>query len=118
MRAALITLVLLTGCVFERSAGSVFQLEVSRYPQQVEVGTSFEVIIDVFDIREPLEVAVMPVEGLSIDETVGGTFVMLEVTVDVSATPGATSILVALRSGIREGEVVVGFEVLAEAEPQ
>lgn len=112
------TLALLTGCVFERSSGSVFQLEVSRVPQQVEVGTSFEVLIDVFDIRKPLEVAVTAVDGLSIDETVGGTFVILEVTVDASATLGATSISIALRSGVREGEIIVGFEVVAGAEAQ
>ncbi len=117
MRIILVFLVLLTGCVFERSTGSVLQLEVSRYPQQVEVGTSFEVVIDVFGIREPLEVAVTPVEGLRIDETVGGTFVMLEVTVDASATPGVTSIPITLRSGVREGEIVVGFEVLPKTKP-
>lgn len=118
MRVVLVTLVLLTSCVFERTAGSVFQLEVSRYPQQVEAGTSFEVLIDVFDIREPLEVAVTPVEGLRIDETVGGTFVILKVTVDASATLGATSIPITLRSGGHKGEVVVGFEVVAMAETQ
>ena len=118
MRVALVTLALLTGCVFERSPGSVFQLEVSRYPQQVEAGTSFEVLIDVFDIHEPLEVAVTPVDGLRIDETVGGTFVILKVTVDASATLGATSISIALRSGVREGEIIVGFEVVAVDETQ
>lgn len=110
-RLVLIALVLLGGCTFERGGVATLKVVVSDYPSEVRQGDTFEVLIDVLNIDEPLELNVTAPEGVSVAETIGASFAVLTVSVE-EAEPTVQTLLVDLASGERRTTLNLGFTVL------
>lgn len=113
-RVLLLTLLLLGGCTFERGGAAALKVVVSDYPNDVKQGESFEVLIDVLNIDEPLELNVTAPDGVTVAETIGASFAVLNVSVE-EAEPTVQTILIDLASGERRTTVNLGFTV-AEGE--
>lgn len=114
-RAVILTLLLLGACTFDLGGrGNPLTVEVSEYPVTVPQDGFFEVLIDVLNVTDQLEVAVTPPEEITVAETVGGSYVVLGVTVPAGTTPKAHTITVALRSGESATELALGFTVTEE----
>lgn len=104
--------VCLTACAFDLGgSGNPLTVEVSEYPDTVVQGAVFDVFIDILNVTERLEVAVVPPEGVGVEETVGGSYVLLKVSVPEDAAPGAQTITVDLRSGASTTRLALGFTV-------
>lgn len=110
-------LLLLNACTFDlRGSGDPLKIEVSKYSETVPQGGTFEVFIDVLSVTDPLEVAVVPLEEISVDETVGGSYALLKVTALDSASPGTQTLKVNLRSGAATSQLALGFSVTEKPE--
>ena len=111
-------LLLLGACTFELTGnGEPLRVEVSEYPATVPQGGSFEVFVDVLSVTEPLEVSVSPPEEISVEETIGGSYVLLAVTVPATTPPTTHTITVDLRSGTAKAQLALGFAVTPEETP-
>lgn len=109
-RIVLLTLLLLGGCTFELGGAATLKVVVSDYPSEVAQGDTFEVLIDVLNIDEPLELNVTAPEGISVAETIGASFAVLNVLVE-EAEPTVQTILIDIVSGERRTTVNLGFTV-------
>lgn len=106
------SLLLLGACTFDlRGSGETLKLEVSEYSETLPQGETFEVFVDVLSVTEPLEVSVVPLEEINVDETVGGSYVLFEVTALDGAPPGTQTLTVNLRSGTASSQLALGFTV-------
>lgn len=114
----LAVLLLLNACTFDlRGDGEPLRVEVSVYPETVPQGGSFEVFVDVLSVTEPLEVAVVPPEEVSVDETIGGSYVRLDVSAAEDAPPGTYTLTVDLKSGTAASQLALGFSITPEDAP-
>lgn len=111
-RLLLATLLLLSACTFDlRGSGEPLRVEVSEYPETVPQGGSFEVFVDVLSVTERLEVALVPLEGVGVDETIGGSYVLLAVSAAEDIQPDTYTLTVNLKSGTATSQLALGFTV-------
>jgi len=105
-------LIVLSACTLQTGGGREgLRVEVSDYPTRVTAGESFEVFVDVLNVDAPLESNVVPPDDLEVQETVGGSFVVLKVNVPEGAEPGVRTVVIELKSGPRQTTVNLGFTV-------
>lgn len=118
MRWTWALLFLLSACTFDIGRmRNPLNVQVSSYPVTVTAGESFNVLIDVFNIEVPLESNLLVPEDIAVEESVGGSFVVLQVTVMEEAEPGVKTIVLELRSGEQQTTVNLGFTVEPPVEP-
>lgn len=105
-------LIMLSACTLQTGGGrDGLRVEVSDYPTRVAAGERFEVFVDVLNVDAPLESNVTPPDDVGLEETVGGSFVILRVIVSEGAEPGVKTVVVELKSGSRQTTVNLGFTV-------
>jgi len=105
-------LIVLSACTLQTGGGREgLRVEVSDYPTRVAAGDSFEVFVDVLNVDAPLESNVVPTDDLEVQETVGGSFVILKIVIPEGTEPGVRTVVIEMKSGSRQTTVNLGFTV-------